>query len=127
MKNGKRVLIVDDSSFMRNSLKAILEKLGYVVAGTAENGIDAVAKYRDLKPDLVTLDIVMPQMGGVQGLKLLKSVDQNAVVVMVSSMSDQESVAGCAKLGATYYLLKPFDEAKVADVMKRIAAEYPGN
>ena len=123
MKNGKRVLIVDDSSFMRNSLKAILEKLGYVVAGTAENGIDAVAKYRDLKPDLVTLDIVMPQMGGLQGLKLLKSVDPNAVVVMVSSMADKESVVECAKAGAKHYLLKPFDEAKVGDVMKRVAAD----
>jgi len=120
---GKRVLIVDDSSFMRQSLKAIMEKLGYTVVGTAENGVDALAKYRDLKPDIVTLDIIMPQMGGLQGLKLLRSVDPNAVVVMVSSMADKESVVECAKAGAKHYLLKPFDETKVGEVMKRVAAD----
>ena len=117
---GKRILIVDDSNFMRQSLKAIMEHLGYTVVGTAENGIDAVAKYRDLKPDIVTLDIIMPQMGGLQGLKLLKSVDPDAVVVMVSSRADKESVVECAKAGAKHYLLKPFDETKVGEVMSRV-------
>jgi two-component system chemotaxis response regulator CheY len=116
----KKVLIVDDSSFMRTSLKAILEQLGYTVVGMAENGIDAVAKFRDLKPDVVTLDIIMPQMGGLQGLKLLKSVNPNAVVVMVSSMADRESVTECVKAGAAHYLLKPFDQTKVAEVMKQV-------
>lgn len=120
---GKRVLIVDDSSFMRTALKMILEKLGYVVVGTAENGIDAVAKYRDLEPDVVTLDVVMPQMDGVQTLKLLRSVDPDAAVVMVSSLADQEGVVECAKAGATQYLLKPFDQTKVAEVMQRVAAQ----
>lgn len=122
-QTGKKILVVDDSSFMRNSLKTMLEKLGYSVVGTAENGVEAVAKFRDLKPDVVTLDIIMPQMGGVQGLKLLKSVNPNAVVVMVSSMADRDSITECLKAGATHYLLKPFDEAKVAEVMKRIAAD----
>jgi two-component system chemotaxis response regulator CheY len=108
---------------MRTALKIILEKLGYVVVGTAENGIDAVAKYRDLEPDVVTLDIVMPQMDGVQTLKLLRSVDPNAVVVMVSSLTDQEAGVECAKAGATQYLLKPFDQTKVAEVMQRVAAQ----
>lgn len=116
----KKVLIVDDSSFMRTSLKAILEKLGYVVVGMAENGIEAVAKFRDLKPDIVTLDIIMPQMGGLQGLKLLKSVNPNVVVVMVSSMADRESVTECVKAGAAHYLLKPFDQTKVTEVMKQV-------
>lgn len=116
----KTVLIVDDSSFMRTSLKAILEKLGYTVVGMAENGIEAVAKFRDLKPDVVTLDIIMPQMGGLQGLKLLKSVSPNATVVMVSSMADRESVTECVKAGAAHYLLKPFDQTKVAEVMKQV-------
>jgi len=120
---GKRVLIVDDSSFMRTALKMILEKLGYVVVGTADNGIDAVAKYRDLEPDVVTLDIVMPQMDGVQTLKLLRSVDPDAVVVMVSSLADREAGVECAKAGATQYLLKPFDQIKVAEVMQRVAAQ----
>src|SRR5574341_61853 len=116
----KKILVVDDSSFMRTSLKAILEKLGYTVVGTAENGIEAVAKFRDLKPDVVTLDIIMPQMGGLQGLKLLKSVNPNAAVVMVSSMADRESVTECVKAGAAHYLLKPFDQTKVAEVMKQV-------
>lgn len=120
---AKTVLVVDDSSFMRNSLKSIIEKLGYSVVGTAENGVEAVAKFRDLKPDVVTLDIIMPQMGGVQGLKLLKAVNPKAVVVMVSSMADRESVTECIKAGATHYLLKPFDETKVGEVMKRVTSE----
>ncbi|MFZ5874772.1 MAG: response regulator [Nitrospirota bacterium] len=115
-----KILVVDDSSFMRTSLKAILEKLGYAVVGMAENGVEAVAKFRDLKPDIVTLDIIMPQMGGLQGLKLLKSVDPNVVVVMVSSMADRESVTECVKAGAAHYLLKPFDQTKVAEVMKQV-------
>ncbi len=119
----KKVLVVDDSSFMRTSLKGILENLGYTVVGTAENGIEAVAKFRDLKPDVVTLDIIMPQMGGLQGLRLLKSVNPNAVVVMVSSMADRDSVTECVKAGAAHYLLKPFDQTKVAEVMKQITDE----
>lgn len=119
----KKILVVDDSSFMRNALKEILEKLGYQVVGTAENGVEALARYRDLKPDVVTLDIIMPQMGGLQGLKLIKSFDPRAVVVMVSSMADRESVTDCAKAGATHYLLKPFDQTKVAEVMKRVMDE----
>lgn len=126
MENAaKTVLIVDDSSFMRNALRTILEKLGYRVVGTAENGIEALAKYRDVKPDVVTLDIIMPRMGGLQGLKMIKSVDPNAVVVMVSSIADKESVTECAKAGAKHYLLKPFEEAKVAEVMKRVISELP--
>jgi two-component system chemotaxis response regulator CheY len=119
----KKVLVVDDSGFMRNALKEILEKLGYQVVGMAENGVEALARYRDLKPDIVTLDIVMPQMGGLQGLKLIKSFDPRAVVVMVSSMDDRESVTECAKAGATHYMLKPFDQSKVAEVMKRVTDE----
>jgi two-component system chemotaxis response regulator CheY len=119
----KKILVVDDSSFMRNALKEILEKLGYRVVGMAENGVEALARYRDLKPDVVTLDIVMPQMGGLQGLKLIKSFDPHAVVVMVSSMDDRGSVTECAKAGATHYRLKPFDQTKVAEVMKRVMDE----
>lgn len=122
MGEKKRVLVVDDSNFLRNSLKKILEGSGYEVVGTAENGLEAVTKYKELKPDLVMLDIIMPQMNGLETLKLIRSVDPNANVVMVSSMSTQESVTDCIKAGARNYILKPFEETKVVEVLQQVLA-----
>ena len=119
MAEKKRILVVDDSSFLRNSLKKILEKYGYAVVGMAENGVQTITKYKELKPDLVTLDIIMPQMNGLNTLKLLRSVDPNACVVMVSSMSSKESVTDCIQAGAKNYILKPFEEGKVIEVIRK--------
>jgi len=116
----KRILVVDDSSFLRNSLKKILEGHGYEVVGMAENGLEAVTKYKALKPDLVTLDIIMPQTNGLQALQMLRAIDPNVSAVMVSSMSTKESVTDCVKAGAKSYILKPFDEGKVVEVMRKV-------
>ena len=120
MGNKKRILVVDDSSFLRNSLKKILEDHGCEVVGMAENGLEAITKYKELKPDLVTLDIIMPQMNGLEVLKLLKVVDPNACVVMVSSMSAQQSVTDCVQAGAKNYILKPYEADKVIAVIQKV-------
>jgi two-component system chemotaxis response regulator CheY len=118
--NKKRILVVDDSSFLRNSLKKILEDHDYEVVGMAGNGLEAVTKYKELKPDLVTLDIIMPQMNGLEVLKLLKAVDPSACVVMVSSMSAKQSVTDCVQAGAKNYILKPYEVQKVISVIQKI-------
>jgi two-component system chemotaxis response regulator CheY len=120
VENKKRILVVDDSSFLRNSLKKILEDHGYEVVGMAENGLEAITKYKELKPDLVTLDIIMPQMNGLEVLKLLKAVDPNACVVMVSSMSAKQSVTDCVQAGAKNYILKPYEADKVVTVIRKV-------
>lgn len=119
MGDKKKVLVVDDSNFLRNSLKKILEANGYEVVGMAENGLEAVTKYKEFKPDLITLDIIMPQTNGLQALQMLRAIDPNVCAVMVSSMSTKESVTDCIKAGAKNYILKPFDEAKVVEVIRK--------
>ncbi|MBI1820986.1 MAG: response regulator [Nitrospirae bacterium] len=119
-KTKKRVLIADDSNFLRNSLKSILEKLQFEVVGMVDNGLTAITKYKELKPDVVMIDMIMPQMGGLDCLKLLKKIDLNAVAVMVSSVSTQDTVVSCLKEGAKHYILKPFEESKVKQVMESI-------
>jgi two-component system chemotaxis response regulator CheY len=85
----------------------------------AENGLEAITKYKELKPDLVTLDIIMPQMNGLEVLKLLKAVDPNVCVVMVSSMSSKQSVTDCVQAGAKNYILKPYEAQKVISVIQK--------
>jgi two-component system chemotaxis response regulator CheY len=117
----KRVLIVDDSNFQRNSLKKVLENLQFEVVGTAENGLMAVTHYKELKPDIVTIDMVMPLMGGLDCLRILKQIDPNVVAVMVSSVASEDVVVHCFREGAKHYILKPYEEKKVEEVMKLIA------
>ncbi|MBI1818699.1 MAG: response regulator [Nitrospirae bacterium] len=114
----KRVLIVDDSNFLRISLKKILEDLSFEVVGMAENGLMAITKYKELKPDVVLIDMIMPQMGGLDCLRLLKKVDPEVRAVMVSSVSSQETVMTCLKEGAKHYILKPFEEKLIKQVME---------
>jgi two-component system chemotaxis response regulator CheY len=116
-----KVLIVDDSNQMRDSLKEILIKIGYEVCGEAGDGAEAVTKCRSLKPDIVTLDMILPKMDGLQTLRVIRAFDSKIIVVMVTARADKSSVMDCAKAGASHYLLKPFDESKVAEVMRKIA------
>lgn len=114
-----RAIIADDSSFVRTSLKRILEKNGIEVVGFAENGLEVISRYRDLKPDLVIMDIIMPQMTGRDALKLLKQLDPKVRVIMISSMATKDSVTECLSAGAKNYLLKPFDDQQVIDAIKK--------
>ncbi|WP_025323036.1 response regulator [Deferrisoma camini] len=117
---AKRALVVDDSPYIQKELTKILERHGCEVVATASNGLEAVKKYKELKPDFVTLDLVMPQMGGIQTLVLLRKIDPQATVIMVSSMSSRDKIVECAKAGARHYILKPFEEEKVVEVLNKV-------
>lgn len=117
----KKVLIVDDAAFMRIKLRDILEKNGYEVAGEAENGVEAVEKYKELNPDIVTLDITMPEMDGVDALKQIKAFDPNAAVLMCSAMGQQSMVMDAIRAGAKDFIVKPFDTERVIQAIDKIA------
>lgn len=116
---AKRVLIVDDAAFMRIKLKDILEKNGYEVAGEAQNGVEAVEKYKEAKPDLVTMDITMPEKDGVEALKEIKSIDPNAVILMCSAMGQQSMVMDAIRAGAIDFIVKPFDTERVIKALDK--------
>jgi two-component system chemotaxis response regulator CheY len=109
----KRVLIVDDALIMRRRIKEIAEEAGWVVAGEAKNGKEAVALYGQEQPDLVTLDIVMPEMDGVTTLKRLIQVDPKARVVMISAVDQKEKLTECIQNGAIDFIVKPFDKLRL--------------
>lgn len=118
----KTVLVVDDMLFMRLALKSILEKNGFSVIGNAENGVEAVKKYKECAPDLVTMDITMPEMSGLEALKKIKEYDQNAKVIMVSAMGQERFVKEAIMNGANYFIVKPFKEAKVLETLNKVVA-----
>ncbi|MCD6364222.1 MAG: response regulator [Synergistetes bacterium] len=114
-----RILIVDDAAFMRMMLRDILTKNGYEVAGEAENGVQAVEKYKELKPDLVTMDITMPEMDGITAVKEIKKLDPNARIVMVSAMGQQAMVIEAIQAGALDFVVKPFQPDRVLEAVKK--------
>lgn len=116
----KKVLIVDDAAFMRISLKNILEKAGYEVVGEAENGINAIKKYKELSPDIVTMDITMPEMDGVQALKEIKKSDANAKVIMISAMGQESYVKDAVMAGAKGFIIKPWKEETVLSALSKL-------
>lgn len=116
---GNNILVVDDAAFMRMMVKDILTKGGYNVVGEAENGVVAVQKYAELKPDLVTLDITMPEMDGIQALKKIKAIDANASVVMCSAMGQQAMVIESIQSGARDFIVKPFQPDRVIEAVKK--------
>ncbi|RPF42942.1 two-component system chemotaxis response regulator CheY [Thermodesulfitimonas autotrophica] len=119
---GKRVLIVDDAAFMRMMIKNILTKNGYEVVGEAENGMAAVELYKQLKPDLVTMDITMPEMDGIAGVKAIRAVDPNAKIIMVSAMGQQAMVMEAIQAGAKDFIVKPFQQERILQAMERVLA-----
>jgi len=116
----KTVLIVDDSSLMRRLIKNIVVKNGYDVLGEAENGKKGVEKYKELKPDFVTMDLIMDEMNGLEALKLIIEEDPNANVIMVSSMGQEVLVRDAIVLGAKHFVMKPFDERQVMEAIKKL-------
>ncbi|WP_057743137.1 response regulator [Liquorilactobacillus capillatus] len=110
---AKKVLIVDDAVFMRMKLKDILSKNGYEVADEAQNGQEAFEKYQATKPDLVTMDITMPEVDGIQALKMIREADANAKVIMCSAMGQQGMVMDAIRAGAVDFIVKPFDTDRV--------------
>lgn len=106
----KKVLVVDDAAFMRVSIKNMLSKHNYEVVGEAENGKIALAKYQELNPDIVTMDITMPEMDGLESLKKILAVNPAANVVMVSAMGQESMVREAVLTGAKGFIVKPFKE-----------------
>ena len=117
---AKNILICDDAAFMRMMIKDILTKNGYNVAGEAENGLKAVEKYKEVSPDLVLMDITMPEMDGIQALKEIKKIDPNAKVIMCSAMGQQAMVVESIQAGAKDFIVKPFQEDRVLEAVKKV-------
>lgn len=111
------ILVVDNASFMRSSLKAVCEQAGHKVVGMAANGNEGVRLYRELRPDIVTMDILMEDMDGIQALREIRSYDPNAKVVMVSAVGLESKLEEASRLGAAGYIRKPF---KYSDITKEI-------
>ena len=117
---AKNVLICDDAAFMRMMIKDILSKNGYNIAGEAENGLKAIEKYNELKPDLVLMDITMPEMDGIEALKKIKDSDPNATIIMCSAMGQQAMVIEAIQSGAKDFIVKPFQPERVLEAVKKV-------
>lgn len=116
----KKVLIVDDAAFMRFTLKTMLEKNGYEIVGMAENGAIGVRMYKECAPDLVTMDLTMPEMTGLEALQAITKYDSKATVVMVSAMGQESMIKEAILNGAKYFIVKPFTEERVIETLNKI-------
>ncbi|KRE83177.1 two-component system response regulator [Paenibacillus sp. Soil766] len=116
---SNRILIVDDAAFMRMMIRDILSKNGYEVCGEANDGAQAIEKYKELKPDLITMDITMPEMDGIQALKEIKKIEPNAKVIMCSAMGQQAMVIDAIQAGAKDFIVKPFQADRVIEAIKK--------
>lgn len=114
------ILIVDDASFMRMMIKDILSKDGFTIVGEAENGLKGVEKYKELQPDLVIMDITMPEMDGIQAVKEIKKINPDAKVVMCSAMGQQAMVIEAIQAGAKDFIVKPFQNDRVVEAVKKV-------
>jgi two-component system chemotaxis response regulator CheY len=119
----KRVLVVDDSRTSRRVLKDILDKAGYEVTGEAINGKEAVELYDRLLPDVVTMDITMPEMDGIEALKQIRKAHPDAVIIMVTAAGQKEKMMEAVKLGAAEFVAKPFVEETVLEALEHVVAE----
>lgn len=114
-----KVMVVDDAAFMRMMIKDILSKNGYEIVGEAENGAKAVEKYHELKPDLTTMDITMPEMDGITAVKEIKKVDAGAKIIMCSAMGQQAMVIEAIQSGARDFIVKPFQADRVLEAVRK--------
>ncbi|GLI09083.1 response regulator [Paenibacillus tyrfis] len=118
----KKILIVDDSLFMRMILRNVIQELGYETVAEASNGLEALTLYNELKPDLVTLDITMPEMDGITALEEIKNMDPDAKVIMVSAMGQQALLIRAVSMGASDFIVKPFSKDRVREALKKAFA-----
>lgn len=114
------VLVVDDAKFMRLTIGNILTKSNHTVIGEAENGKDAVSLYRDHRPDLVTMDITMPEMNGIEAVREIVKEYPKAKIIMCSAMGQQRLIVEAIEAGAKDFIVKPFDEGRVLEAVKRV-------
>lgn len=114
-----KILVCDDAMFMRQTLITILESAGHTVIGQAENGIDCVEKYKKLRPDVILMDISMPELDGIAATKQIVEFDPNAVIIMVSAMGLMQKVVEAVEAGARDFVVKPFEASKIIDCIKK--------
>lgn len=117
---SQTVLICDDAIFMRTMIGDILSQAGFQIVGEAETGVQAVDKYRSLKPDLVTMDIVMPDMGGIDAVREIMKDDPSAKILMCSAMGQQALVIEAIQAGAKDFVVKPFQPSRVLEAVQRV-------
>ncbi|WP_080846330.1 response regulator [Cytobacillus gottheilii] len=115
-----KILIVDDAKFMRLTLSNILKKAQYEIVGEAETGLEAIQLYRELQPDLVTLDITMPEMSGLEAMREIRKEFPSAKIIMCSAMGQQKMIVEAIESGAKDFIVKPFDESRVLDAVERV-------
>ena len=116
----KRVLIVDDAAFMRMTIKNMLSNYDYEIVGEAENGLEAVEKYKELQPDIVTMDITMPELDGIQALRMIKKINPAAGVVMVSALGQEAKMKESIIYGAKGFIVKPFKEEILLGALSKL-------
>ena len=117
---SQTVLICDDAIFMRTMIGDILTQAGFRIVGEAENGVQAVERYRELRPDIVTMDIVMPEMGGIDAVREILAEDPSAKVLMCSAMGQQALVIEAIQAGARDFVVKPFQPSRVLEAVQRV-------
>jgi two-component system chemotaxis response regulator CheY len=117
---SRTVLVVDDAIFMRTMIADILESAGFEIVGEASSGVEAVERYKELEPDLVTMDIVMPDMGGIDAVREIMKVDPNARILIVSAMGQQGLVVEAIQAGARDFVVKPFQPSRVLEAVQRV-------
>lgn len=117
-----KVLIVDDASFMRISIRSMLEKDGFEVVGEAADGLEAISKYKILQPDVVTMDITMPNMTGIEAVKGILEFDAKAKILMVSALGQEKFVRQSILAGAKSFIVKPFKSEELLDAITKIAS-----
>jgi two-component system chemotaxis response regulator CheY len=122
---SRRVLVVDDAAFMRMMIKNILIEGGYEIVGEAENGKEAIDAFKELRPDLVTMDITMPEMDGIDAVKGILEIDKDAKIIMCSAMGQQAMVIDAIQAGARDFVVKPFKPDRVLAAINKLF-EYKG-
>lgn len=120
----KRLLVVDDALFMRRLIRGMAAEAGWEVAAEASNGQEAVSLYERLRPDLVTMDIVMPTMGGLEALRKIRALDPEARVVMITALDQKQALMESIRDGAVDFIVKPFERERVVALLRRAAAAH---
>jgi two-component system chemotaxis response regulator CheY len=118
---GIKLMLVDDSLFMRNMLRGILEEEGYEIVTEAADGVEAVAKFREFGPHVITMDIIMPHKNGIEALHEIMALDSSARVIMCSAVGQEALTTAAQSAGAKDFILKPFNPDRVKEVIKRVA------
>jgi two-component system chemotaxis response regulator CheY len=121
----RRLLVVDDALFMRKMISGVAAEAGWEVVGEAGNGVEAVALYKQLRPDLVTMDLVMPEMGGLEALRLIRASDPEAKVVVVTALDQKQVLMDSIHGGAIDFIVKPFERHRVLNLLAKLGGTGP--